>query len=192
MKIVTVSGYKAHELGIFDQNHIAITYIKKALENRLRALCENGLEWVLISGQLGVELWAAEVVYTLKSEFSELKIAILTPYLQQESHWKEETQQYYQSITERADFIDSISKRPYEHPKQLMQKNQFLLQKSDGLLLFYDEENQGSPRYMFEIAKKMEYNREIELLLITAYDINEIIHEEQMLTAMDHENIDEN
>ena len=39
---------------------------KKALRRKLTAFVEDGLEWVIISGQLGVELWAAEVVLKYK------------------------------------------------------------------------------------------------------------------------------
>ncbi|MDI5787971.1 SLOG family protein [Bacillus licheniformis] len=33
------------------------------------ALLEEGLEWVLISGQLGTELWAAEVAFRCRKNF---------------------------------------------------------------------------------------------------------------------------
>ncbi|MFA9455435.1 DUF1273 domain-containing protein [Halalkalibacter sp. AB-rgal2] len=192
MKVVAISGYKAHELGIFDSNHEAITYIKKAIENRLKPLCDLGLEWVIISGQLGVELWSAEVVISLKQEYKDLRLAVLTPYLEQESRWKEETKQYYQSILDRADFNDSISKRPYDSPVQLKQKNEFILSKADGLILFYDEENPGSPRFMFDLAKRMTDRGDVELIQITAMDMNELIQEEQFLHSYDHDEPFEN
>ena len=39
---------------------------QKALHRKLTTFVEEGLEWVIISGQLGVELWAAEVVLKFK------------------------------------------------------------------------------------------------------------------------------
>lgn len=39
------------------------------IKKKLIDLIEDGLEWVLISGQLGVELWAAEVVIDLKNQY---------------------------------------------------------------------------------------------------------------------------
>ena len=63
VKRLVVTGYKHHELGIFDDKHPGIRFIKKALEKRLVSLTDEGLEWVIISGQLGNETWAAEVVY---------------------------------------------------------------------------------------------------------------------------------
>ncbi|HEY4554274.1 MAG TPA: SLOG family protein, partial [Bacillaceae bacterium] len=68
-KIVAVSGYKPFELGIFSDNHPGLPYIKKALADRLATLAEEGTEWIIITGQLGVELWAAETVLDLQTEY---------------------------------------------------------------------------------------------------------------------------
>lgn len=59
------------------------------MENRLRQLIDEGLEWVIISGQQGVETWSAEVVLSLKEEFPALKLAIITPFLEQEKNWQD-------------------------------------------------------------------------------------------------------
>lgn len=79
-----VSGYKSHELGIFHAKHPGIQIIKKALENELRRLIHEGLEWVIISGQPGVETWTAEVVIGLKEEFPQFKYSVITPFLDME------------------------------------------------------------------------------------------------------------
>lgn len=66
MKVIAVTGYKPFELGIFKNDHPGVECIKKALRRKLTAFVEGGLEWVIISGQLGVELWTAEVVLKYK------------------------------------------------------------------------------------------------------------------------------
>lgn len=179
MKTIAVSGYKAHELGIFDHKHKGIYFIKKALEQRLRSFAEEGLEWVIISGQLGVELWAAEVVYSLKEDFPDLQLAVLTPFLKQEEKWQESTRDYYLGILNQADFVDSITKRPYDSPAQLRLKNEFIISKADGLLLLYDEEKLGSPTYYLEIAKKRQITDEFPIYFITPTDLDLLVQEEQ-------------
>ncbi len=153
VKVLAVTGYKPHELGIFDEKHIGITYIKKVLRKRLISFIEDGLEWVIISGQLGVELWCGEVVLELKFEYPQLKLAILTPFYQQEKNWNEKKKEQYQTILQQADFVDSITKREYENPSQLRLKNQFIIEKSDGLLVIYDDDKLGSPSYYLTYAK---------------------------------------
>ncbi|WNB93958.1 DUF1273 domain-containing protein [Bacillus sp. NEB1478] len=180
MHTLLVSGYKAHELGIFSESHEGVYYIKKALQQRIRTLIDEGLEWVIISGQPGVELWAAEVVFDLQAEFPDLKLAVLTPFLDQETRWKENVQEKYQEILLNADFVDSVSRKPYENPQQLRVKNQFLVQKSDAILLLYDEEKDGSPKYYLQAAmSKQEMDDSYKIYFITPYDLDIIVQEEQ-------------
>ncbi|BBP90239.1 hypothetical protein BsIDN1_38570 [Bacillus safensis] len=90
MKIIAVTGYKPFELGIFKQDEPALQYIKSGASKRLTALIEEGLEWVLISGQLGAEIWTAEVVFELQEEYPALKLAVITPFYEQEERWNEQ------------------------------------------------------------------------------------------------------
>lgn len=178
--MAAISGYKPFELGIFKLNHPAIPYIKKAIRNSLKELLEEGLEWVLISGQLGTELWAAEVVYELReTEDADLKLAFITPFLEQEASWSESNKEWYESIQMEADFIDSVSHRPYEKPWQFRLKNQFFIEKSDVLLLFYDPEKQGSPKFIYDTAKHYQEKHEYEIRTIQFYDLQVLAEEEQ-------------
>ena len=69
MKRVLVTGYKATELGIFAMKHPGIEIIKMAISKQLIRLAGEGLEWVIVSGQWGVEIWAAEVALELKQSY---------------------------------------------------------------------------------------------------------------------------
>lgn len=185
LSVYTVTGYKPHEIGVFNDKHPGLEYIKKALRKNIIQLIENeALEWILISGQLGVELWAAEVTLELQEDFPDLKLAIITPFLEQEANWKEEKQEYYQFILAQADFVDSLTKRPYENPSQFRMKNQFLINKSNGLLILYDEDTPGSPKYILEIARKKQIKDEdFRIQSITPYDILVLAEEERMEDA---------
>ena len=176
---IMITGYKPHELGIFNDKHLGISIIKKALENRLRLLLDEGLEWVIISGQQGVESWSAEVVWTLKKEFPHLKYAVITPFLEQEKNWQDHKKEQYQTIMARADFVTSITKKPYEAPWQFIEKDKFIIQNTDGLLLIYDEENEGSPKYIKRLAEKFMESHDYSLLTINAYDLQIIAEEIQ-------------
>ena len=176
---IIITGYKPHELGIFNDNHLGIPIIKKALEENLRRLIDEGLEWVIVSGQQGVETWAAEVVLDLKKEFPSLKYAVITPFLEQEKNWKEEKQAKYHSIVGKADFVTAVTKKPYEAPWQFIEKDKFNIMNTDGILLLFDEENDGSPKYIKRLAEKYAENHDYEILLITAYDLQVIAEEIQ-------------
>lgn len=180
MSVWAITGYKPYELGLFKQEDPAIDYIKKALRQHLLQLVDEGLEWVLISGQLGVECWSAEVAFALQDEGYDIKLAVLTPFLQQEDNWKEETRTYYEMIVSQADFVASVSNQPYTSPRQFRNKNQFMLQKSVGLLVLYDEEKEGSPQYLYQMAKQWQEQQPYDIRQIGFYDLQLIVEEEQL------------
>ncbi|MFT8321183.1 MAG: DUF1273 domain-containing protein [Bacillus sp. (in: firmicutes)] len=180
MKVAVISGYKPFEIGIFKRQDEAVIYIKEAIRKNIEIMVEEGLEWILISGQLGTELWAAEVVYELQAEkYPELKLGVITPYLEQEQGWKEANKEWYEEVVMQADYIDSVSNKPYENPNQLKAKNVFFLQKSDALLLFYDEEKEGSPKYLYNLSKMYKEKTEYEIRLIRFDDVQSIVEEKQ-------------
>lgn len=180
--VAAVTGYKSYELGIFKEEEPALKYIKAAIQKQLQALLEEGLEWVLISGQIGTELWAAEVVFELQLEYPDLKLAILTPFLNQEENWNENNKEFYEMITSQADFMDSVSKQPYTSPAQFKNRDQLFLDKSDALVILYDEEKEGSPQYFFKAAKEYKENHHLDIRQITFMDLQWIVEEEQLNT----------
>lgn len=180
-KVVVISGYKSSELGIFDQKDNSISYIKSALKKQLLMLLDDDLQWVIISGQLGTELWAAEVVFELQAEgYDHLQLAVLTPFLNQHENWNEEKKEWYESIMAQADYVDSITKKPYENPWQFRLKNQFLIEKSDALLLLYDFEKEGSPKFLYETALNYKEENDYPIYLIDFFMLQEIVEEEQL------------
>lgn len=179
VKRLVITGYKQHELGIFDNKHPGIGIIKKALKRHLLELIEEGLEWVILSGQLGVETWAAELVMDLREEYAELKYAIITPFLDQHKNWNEEKQEKYEEILMMADFDSSITNKPYEGPWQFKEKNKFFIRNSDALLVVYDEEKEGSPKYIKELAEQYAENNEYRIITINSFDLQIIVEDEQ-------------
>ncbi|QHW31281.1 DUF1273 domain-containing protein [Paenibacillus rhizovicinus] len=180
MKQILVTGYKASELGIFSDKHPGVAIIKKALKQRLQALVEEGLEWVIVSGQWGVELWAAEVALELRAEYGSLRLAVITPFLEQEENWSEQKKAVYGTILSGADYVNSVSKQKYAGPWQFKARDRFLLDNTEGLLLIYDEEQEGSPRFLLELARRhAELVPDYAIIAINGQDLQNIAEEEQ-------------
>lgn len=178
MQKVFVTGYKSFELGVFKNDSQEATYIKLALQKNILNMVDEGLEWVIISGQLGVELWAAEAVIQLKQLYPHLQLAIMPPFVQHDSNWNEVNKEYYQFISSQADFVKPISNHPYISPMQFKNRDLFLLEKTDAMLILYDDEREGSPQYIWELAKKHAENYPYEIRQITFYDLQQVIEEE--------------
>ncbi|RYG72032.1 DUF1273 domain-containing protein [Lentibacillus lipolyticus] len=178
MKVLTVTGYKPMELNIFNPDDERISYIKAAIEKRLIGFIEEGLEWVLISGKMGVELWAGEVVMNLREQY-DIKLAVIPPFENQHERWPEHIQQVYEEMMAIADFFRPLYKGGYSGPYQYQASNKWLMDKSDGCLLLLDEEYPGSNRYFYQEAKA--YDGDYPVYLITPSDLEDTVEEVRMM-----------
>ncbi|HFD6952464.1 TPA: SLOG family protein, partial [Enterococcus faecium] len=139
-KVIYVSGYRSFELGVFKENDPKIQVVKNVLKKELHQLAEEGLEWVLVSGNLGVELWAVQIVAELKEEYPELSLGILYPFSDFGNNWNEGNQEKKQLAEQLADYVEAVSHQPYQSPSQLKNHTRFILEHTVGCLLIYDEE----------------------------------------------------
>ncbi|MBY7142773.1 DUF1273 domain-containing protein [Virgibacillus sp. NKC19-3] len=177
MRILTVTGYKPMELNIFKEEDPRIAFIKKGIEKRLIHFIEEGLEWVLISGQMGVELWTAEVVLDLKEEY-DIRIAMFPPFENQEVRWPNELQEKYQELAAVCDFYQPLYKGDYRGGFQFKAKNMWLVDKSDGCIMLMDDEFPGSNRYFYEAAT--EAKEPYSIFVITPADLDDAVEEMRM------------
>lgn len=181
MKNLLVTGYRAHELSIFDQKNKNIIYIKKAIASKLAPLIEEGLEWVITPGQLGVDLWACEVVIELKNHYPQLKLSIITAFINPEEKWKEDKQEYYRRILKGVDYYGAVSKQSYSGAWQFTARDDLLLRKTDGILLFYDEDaGEGSPKFIKDKALRRNAKDGYRFIGIHSEDIQSIVDEENL------------
>ncbi|WP_430618081.1 DUF1273 domain-containing protein [Enterococcus sp. DIV1054d] len=171
LKVIYVSGYRSFELGVFQEKDPKIKVIKNVLKKEIRQLTEEGLEWVISSGNLGVELWVTEVVAELKQEYPELHLGIIYPFAEFGSNWNETNQENKMLAEQVADYVESVSHLPYKNPNQLKNHTQFLLTHTDGTLLIYDPEYIGKTDYFLRDAKKMQEVKPYEIHLISMDDL---------------------
>lgn len=180
-KSVYISGYRSYEMGVFNEKDPKIKIIKKAISSQLEAFIFEGTTWFIVSGNLGVELWAAQEVLRLKEDYPEIRLAILLPFVGWGENWNEQNKQAFDEIKHRADYVNTVSHKKYENPQQLKNHTQFLLRKTQGCLLVYDEEYPGKPHYFLQEAKEQQrrQNYLIQQILmddlensINSYDFN--------------------
>lgn len=180
MKVLTVTGYKSLELNIFSESDERISYIKYALRQRLIGFIEEGVEWVLVSGQMGVEMWAAEVVLELKDIY-DVKLGVFPPFENFSSRWPEALQFKYEKMTMEADFYEPLYKGDYRGAFQFKARDQWFVDKSDASLILMDQEYPGSTLYYHAVAEESEDH---PIYYITALDLQDAV---DMMQSMDGE-----
>lgn len=179
IKTIYVTGYKSYELNIFKDDAPEINYLKQFIKHKLIQLIEEGLEWVLIQGQMGIELWTAEVVLELKTTFPELKLGMITPFYGHSDRWNEQNQLKYNTIQQQADYVDSVFHSSYEGPHQFKQTDRFMLDHTDLTLLIYDEEQEASPKFFKQMLVDFMEETNYTCDIVTFDELTEFINDLQ-------------
>ncbi|WP_106768634.1 DUF1273 domain-containing protein [Paenibacillus faecalis] len=178
MKNLLITGYRAHELGIYNLKHKGIPYIKKAIESKLVPLIEEGLEWVITPGQYGIDLWACETAIALKQQYPQLKCSIITAYAHPEEQWSDDKKEYYMQILRGVDYYAAVSKESYQGSWQFKARDELLFRKTDGILLVYDEDSgEASPKFVKQRALKKHMEEDYHYICIGSEDIQTAVDE---------------
>ena len=184
LKNIFVSGYRSYELNIFDQTDPKYLYLKEFIKNRLLTYIEEGTEWFIITGQLGIELWAGEIILELQEEHPDIHLGVLLPYTSFGEKWNDTNKNLLDKVIEQADYVNYTSNKNYESPKQLNANQIFTIRNTDGAFLIYDtimeEAAAGSPKYVYDLIRKHQKNSAYELNLVSFEEIEFFIHEYNM------------
>lgn len=175
IKTLVLTGYRSFELGVFKEKDPKIEIVKKVIKKTLMDYLEEGLEWVLVSGNLGVETWGAEVVSELKKSYPNLRLGLIFPYKEFGNNWNEQNKQKLQEISHSADFIDATSHETYQNPMQLKNHTRFLLGHSGGCLIVFDEEFPGKSHFFLEDARSFSKQSNYLIHQITMDDLQNAI-----------------
>ncbi|RSJ56710.1 hypothetical protein D8808_03960 [Streptococcus gordonii] len=168
MVSVLVVGYKAFDLGIFGDKDQRLKIIKAAIRRDLIYLLENGMKWLVFTGNLGFEVWVLEVAKELQEKYN-FQLATIFIFENQGENWNEANQEKLANF-KNVDFI-KYAYPSYENPSQFRTYNQFLLERTDGAYLFYDEENETKLKYLYQMMKE---NKQYHIKKLTFDDLNEM------------------
>ena len=149
MESVLIAGYRHTDLGIFSDKDPSISIIKEAIRRDCIRLIEEGVEWFVFTGNLGFEYWALEVLEELKTEAYEFQTATIFPFANHGEHWNEANQIKLAKF-KSTDFVKYAFPH-YQNPGQFKDYNHFLLENTDGVYLFYDNENETNLKYLYNL-----------------------------------------
>lgn len=172
MKRLLISGYRSYELGIFSDNDPKLQIIKAFIEDRLKTFLNNGGEWLITGGQFGIEQWSIEVAIGLRDQYSQLKIALIRPFLDFGGQWNQDNQAKLLQMIANVDYSASISNQNYTNPSQLVALNDFLISHTDGAVLFYDQENPAKVEYLYQkIQKKSQDDKNYQIEIVDFFQL---------------------
>lgn len=180
MKRLWTTGYRAYELGVFDEKDPKVAVIKDVLQKQLRYQLESTSEefWLITGPQMGVERWSIESALTIKVDYPQLKIALMEPYADFAARWNENNQARLAAIKAQVDFAGRVSEKKYESPEQLRAYQNFMLHYTDGALLIYDPEREGKTVWDWRaINRYREQNSDYSMRMIDFDELQEAAEE---------------
>ncbi|WP_338061915.1 DUF1273 domain-containing protein [Weissella diestrammenae] len=155
MQRIWITGFKAFELGLFGNKDPKKQVLLYALKRLMVQQIEDGLEWVITGGQLGIEQIAIEAAMTLKPDYPELKVAMMLPFTDFGAQWNSQNQQQLNLWRDQVDFVGYVSQEKYSNAGQLQSYQNFMLNHTDCGLIFFDEQaTQSTARYAFQGMKQ--------------------------------------
>lgn len=179
MKRLWITGYRAYELQIFSESDPKYQVIDYALQKLITQAVEDGTEWVITGGQLGIEQMAAKAALTLKADYPELKVSVILPFTHFGSQWKEDNQAKLAQVVSQVDFTGNVSNQDYSSPQQLRNYQSFMLSHTDGALFIYDEEHEGKSQYEFNAARKWQEKNDYPVQQVDFDELQEYSYDYQ-------------
>lgn len=171
MNTLLVVGYSNFDLGIFSEKDPKVTVIKKAIKEALLAYLDDGLHWLIFTGNMGFEYWTFQVARDLQAEYP-LQLSVIFDFETHGKNWNEANQAKLAEF-KSADFVKYAFEH-YENPSQFRQYNDFLLENSEGAFVFYDEDNETRLHYLVD---KMKATEDYELNILDFERLQEIAEE---------------
>lgn len=110
--------------------------LKETLAAQIRLLADSGVTDWLSGMALGVDLWCAQIVLSLKEKNPALRFHCILPCEGQEVKWPKAEQEQYHSILKRADEVVYVS-RDY-HPDCMLERNRYMVDRASILLAVYN------------------------------------------------------
>ncbi|AKP68382.1 hypothetical protein ABM34_02785 [Companilactobacillus ginsenosidimutans] len=147
MKNLWVTGYRSYELGIFKPDDPKIKVIQKLFEERFVNYAEDGMEWVLSGAQLGTEQIIGPAVQEVKNKGYNIKHAVMLPFANFGDQWNDNNKSLLNIFLRNADYVNKLTSLGYHSGIQLRTWQNFMLQHTDGALIFYDPDSGGKPKY---------------------------------------------
>ena len=123
----------------------------KSLENAARELIDEGFDYFISGGAIGVDQDFAEIVLELKKYYPHIRLEIAVPCPDQDIKWRESDKKRYKRILKQADFVNILST---SYTPQCMQKrNEYMADKCDLLLVVWNGQKSGGTYNTFMYAK---------------------------------------
>lgn len=122
----------------YDETALDCVLLKEVLAEQIKALADRGVTDFLSGMALGVDLWCARIVLSLKEKNPALRLHCILPCEGQELKWPASEQEQYHSILRQADEVVYVGWA--YHSDCMLERNRYLVDHTARLLAVYNGE----------------------------------------------------
>lgn len=144
----------------YDEEDEKCSELKGFVKKEIRTLIQAGVSTFYTGMAQGVDQWGAEIVLSLKQEYSHIKLIAVLPCETQANKWSPEQRERYFSIVERCD--KEVVLTPRYTPQCMLERNRHMIDRSHSLLAVYDGSGKGETRHTVRYARE----KKKEIILI--------------------------
>lgn len=147
------TGHRPNSLPCkYDESHKHCLIIKEQLNKQIRLAIESGYTTFLSGMAVGADIWAAEAVISLKTEFPQISLVAILPFANQASRWGANLKARYDEIISNCDDVVSLQQ---DYSKGCMHiRNKELVDRSSRVIAVYDGRETGGTAYTVSLAMK--------------------------------------
>ena len=139
---VSFTGYRPEKLPFFSEDDPMCIDLKTRLTKQIKKLIEDGADEFFSGVARGVDIWAAEAVLELRSDYPDIKLTAVIPCPEQADKWSKEDKERYRNILEACDKTLVTSPR---YVKGCMHKrDRALVDMCDVLVAVFDGQKGGT------------------------------------------------
>ncbi len=121
------------------------------LQKEIRQAIAGGFQTFISGMARGSDLWAAEIVLTLRDEGAPIRLICASPYRGFESRWSREWQERYRRVVKQADLVRFICS---SYSRDCFQRrNEWMVDHSARVIAVYNGQPSGT-RNTVEYAKR--------------------------------------
>ena len=136
-----------------DESAPGCVALKETLAAQITALVADGYTEFLSGMAPGVDMWAAQIVISLRVKNPSLRLHCILPCVEQSAKWSAALQKQYRAILEQADSIIFVNRA--DKKNCMLERDRFLVNYATLVLAVYNGEKRGGTAATVRYARKL-------------------------------------
>ena len=139
---VCFTGHRPQNFAFgFDESHPDCVFLKQNIKNEIIRQINLGVDTFITGMALGTDIWAAELVISLKEEHPSIRLVAAIPCPEQAKKWTPIQKKRYDDILSYCD--EKIILSDHYHKACMHIRNKFMVDHSDKVIAVYNFSDEG-------------------------------------------------